>query len=160
MNGALTIDSSYTFPITDGANGQVLATDGNGTLSWGDNTAGFISEDGITHSAINDDDFIFGADSINFGGSGAENKFFYDKDKGAFRAGSIGSTNWDIDSLGFFSFAVGNNVKASGDIATAFGYSTAATGLAATAFGGLTTCLLYTSPSPRDLSTSRMPSSA
>jgi len=25
---------------------------------------------------------------------------------------------------------------------------------------GLTTCLLYTSPSPRDLSTSRMPSSA
>ena len=26
--------------------------------------------------------------------------------------------------------------------------------------GGYTTCLLYTSPSPRDLSTSRMPSSA
>ena len=26
--------------------------------------------------------------------------------------------------------------------------------------GGLTICLLYTSPSPRDLSTSRMPSSA
>ena len=26
--------------------------------------------------------------------------------------------------------------------------------------GQLTTCLLYTSPSPRDLSTSRMPSSA
>ena len=25
---------------------------------------------------------------------------------------------------------------------------------------GVTTCLLYTSPSPRDLSTSRMPSSA
>ena len=27
-------------------------------------------------------------------------------------------------------------------------------------FEGVTTCLLYTSPSPRDLSTSRMPSSA
>ena len=27
-------------------------------------------------------------------------------------------------------------------------------------FGGLPACLLYTSPSPRDLSTSRMPSSA
>ena len=27
-------------------------------------------------------------------------------------------------------------------------------------FSGITTCLLYTSPSPRDLSTSRMPSSA
>ena len=30
----------------------------------------------------------------------------------------------------------------------------------ATAYGDRTTCLLYTSPSPRDLSTSRMPSSA
>ena len=29
-----------------------------------------------------------------------------------------------------------------------------------TGIGGLHTCLLYTSPSPRDLSTSRMPSSA
>ena len=28
------------------------------------------------------------------------------------------------------------------------------------AVGGYVTCLLYTSPSPRDLSTSRMPSSA
>ena len=27
-------------------------------------------------------------------------------------------------------------------------------------YDGVTTCLLYTSPSPRDLSTSRMPSSA
>ena len=30
----------------------------------------------------------------------------------------------------------------------------------ASALGDLTDCLLYTSPSPRDLSTSRMPSSA
>ena len=33
-------------------------------------------------------------------------------------------------------------------------------GLAPAAHGGNRTCLLYTSPSPRDLSTSRMPSSA
>ena len=32
--------------------------------------------------------------------------------------------------------------------------------VAASLDGWLTTCLLYTSPSPRDLSTSRMPSSA
>ena len=33
-------------------------------------------------------------------------------------------------------------------------------GTAASSAGSNTTCLLYTSPSPRDLSTSRMPSSA
>ncbi|MEM6701012.1 MAG: tail fiber domain-containing protein, partial [Bacteroidota bacterium] len=36
LNGALTIDSSYTFPVTDGTTGQVLQTDGNGNLSWVD----------------------------------------------------------------------------------------------------------------------------
>ena len=35
-----------------------------------------------------------------------------------------------------------------------------ATSVSATDFKGLYVCLLYTSPSPRDLSTSRMPSSA
>jgi len=34
INGALTIDSSYTFPATDGTNGQTLITDGSGNLSW------------------------------------------------------------------------------------------------------------------------------
>src|SRR5665811_1595545 len=37
---------------------------------------------------------------------------------------------------------------------------TVASGLAAAAHGGFTTCLLYTSPSPRDRTRSRMPSSA
>lgn len=34
INGALTIDNKYTFPTVDGTNGQVLATDGSGVLSW------------------------------------------------------------------------------------------------------------------------------
>ncbi|MEM9847564.1 MAG: tail fiber domain-containing protein, partial [Bacteroidota bacterium] len=39
LNGALTIDDAYTFPTTDGTTNQVLTTDGNGTLSWKDETA-------------------------------------------------------------------------------------------------------------------------
>ena len=40
------------------------------------------------------------------------------------------------------------------------GYEPAQKELASSKNGMVTTCLLYTSPSPRDLSTSRMPSSA
>jgi hypothetical protein len=34
INGALTIDNAYTFPTTDGTNGQALVTDGSGSVSW------------------------------------------------------------------------------------------------------------------------------
>ncbi|MEM9849507.1 MAG: tail fiber protein, partial [Bacteroidota bacterium] len=34
LNGALTIDSVYTFPVVDGTLDQVLATNGMGNLSW------------------------------------------------------------------------------------------------------------------------------
>ena len=34
INGALTIDSAFTFPTVDGLNGQVLSTDGAGSVSW------------------------------------------------------------------------------------------------------------------------------
>ena len=56
----------------------------------------------------------------------------------------------------------GNGVTATGSYAFDSGFSVAA-GLSSTgdsSVGLLTDCLLYTSPSPRDLSTSRMPSSA
>lgn len=33
--GAVTINQNYTLPTTDGTNGQVLTTDGNGQVSWG-----------------------------------------------------------------------------------------------------------------------------
>jgi len=35
INGALEIKDEYQFPDTDGSNGQVLTTDGSGTLYWG-----------------------------------------------------------------------------------------------------------------------------
>ena len=34
FNGEVKINDSYTLPITAGTSGQVLQTDGNGTLSW------------------------------------------------------------------------------------------------------------------------------
>ncbi len=34
VNGTLNINNAFSFPTTDGTNGQVLQTDGSGTLSW------------------------------------------------------------------------------------------------------------------------------
>lgn len=36
INGTLNINSAFSFPLTDGAQEQVLSTDGNGTLNWVD----------------------------------------------------------------------------------------------------------------------------
>ena len=48
---------------------------------------------------------------------------------------------------------LGSNIKNTGQVVMAQTFS-------ADLSGGALACLLYTSPSPRDLSTSRMPSSA
>ncbi|MCB0522843.1 MAG: hypothetical protein KDD27_28120, partial [Saprospiraceae bacterium] len=34
INGTLNVNNAYSFPTADGTNGQVLATDGSGLLSW------------------------------------------------------------------------------------------------------------------------------
>ena len=39
-NGEVTFNESYTFPYVDGTNNQVLITDGNGSLSWANQSGG------------------------------------------------------------------------------------------------------------------------
>lgn len=55
----------------------------------------------------------------------------------AFRVGEVASTQWDTANIGFASFAVNYNTKASGSYASAFG-SSIASGTASTSFGGST----------------------
>ena len=53
INGALTIDSAFTFPTVDGLNGEVLTTDGAGSVSWqslsvpGDNLGNHIATENL-----------------------------------------------------------------------------------------------------------------
>ncbi|MEM6316307.1 MAG: tail fiber protein [Bacteroidota bacterium] len=98
----------------------------------------FTSQNGITFSNNQADDFVVGADSLNHG-SGEEHKLFFNKEKGAFRVGTISNTSWNSDNLGQYSFAGGNNSKASQPYTFAFGSAAVASNSYANAFGQNTT---------------------
>ena len=74
----------------------------------------------------------------------------YDSPKGSVRA--LSNVSFDIEPGEFFGLLGPNGAGKTSLISILAGLSAAS--------DGRVTCLLYTSPSPRDLSTSRMPSSA
>lgn len=71
--------------------------------------------------------------------SGAGVRMMWYPDKAAFRAGSIntGRVDWDKDSIGVHSFAVGFNTRAKGPYSMATGIDNIVTGTAAIAMGEL-----------------------
>ncbi len=73
--------------------------------------------------------------------SGAGRRMMWYADKAAFRAGYVDGTQWNKDSIGSYSVAMGFLTKAKGNYgATALGYSTTASGFeGATALGQATT---------------------
>lgn len=85
----------------------------------------------------------------NIAGSGDDRRMFFNKNKGAFRAGYVFDSSWDNDSVGSYSVAMGQhskalssnsiamglNVVAWADCAIALGNSAAAKGRFSTAIG-------------------------
>jgi hypothetical protein len=67
--------------------------------------------------------------------SGAGTRMMWYPDKGAFRVGFVNSTQWDKDSIGFYSVATGYNTKAKGHFSTAMGFESQASGTYSTAMG-------------------------
>ncbi len=67
--------------------------------------------------------------------SGAGRRMMWYADKAAFRAGYVDGTQWDRDSIGGYSFAVGRDTKASGAYSVAMGIGTTAPSYAETAIG-------------------------
>jgi hypothetical protein len=83
--------------------------------------------------------FVIGSPQMNYDGVSNHNKrMFFNKEKGAFRVGGTGglvSRNWDVDSIGEYSFASGYQSKASGDRSIAMGQRAYATGIRSTSIG-------------------------
>ncbi|MDD3876500.1 MAG: tail fiber domain-containing protein [Bacteroidales bacterium] len=71
--------------------------------------------------------------------SGGGTRMMWYPDKAALRAGHVYSTNWDKDSIGNYSIALGLDPKATGEKAVALGYLTTASGTSSTALGVQTT---------------------
>lgn len=71
--------------------------------------------------------------------SGAGTRMMWYPDKAAFRAGIVFGTQWNKDSIGLYSIALGYNPKAKGSISTALGAQPTASGLQSTAIG--TNCI-------------------
>ena len=128
-----------------GAN-KVLTSDASGLATWQDPISGsgaFTTAANVTSNSpgnFDTDDFVFGSPQLNDDGNADhDNRLLFDKDLGAFRAGSVDGVHWDTDSLGLYSTAFGRSTRATGDESTAMGSGSWASGAASTALGGNST---------------------
>lgn len=112
-SGGGTLDQAYDFG--GGGVGRTITADVNAVLIQG--------TDGLQVTGT------YGSASGSFSIAGAGNpKMLFVPSKAAFRAGRATGTQWNIDSIGNYSFAGGSNTKALGIYATAFGNATRAFG--------------------------------
>ncbi len=86
----------------------------------------------VLGNSYHDGDFIIGGNSLT---STNDTLMFFDKSKGAFRFGEINNLNWQPDSIGNLSFAVGRNAKARHFSSIAMGPDAESTGTASISIG-------------------------
>jgi len=142
INGTLDIKGAYQFPTADGTSGQALTTNGSGNVTWAtpSDTGAFEVVSGVVKANstvdITSDDFVFGSTQLDHSTTtNLNNRFFFDKSKGAFRVGTSTTDYWDENNLGVNSFAAGADSKASGSHAMAWGKYTTASNTRSTAWG-------------------------
>jgi hypothetical protein len=81
-------------------------------------------------------DFLFGSTQLDdTGNADHDNRMFFDKSKGAFRAGKVTGDEWDSAKVGEASFASGWYTTASGPRTVAMGHTSTASGDSAIAIG-------------------------
>ena len=148
VSGTLTLrsgTSSYTLPNLKGATDQVLTMldASSGTTTWTTPEGLTFIVSGTTvlsRVGTATHDFIFGATQFdNIVGATDDARFFFDKSKGAFRAGYASGTTWNDVNIGDRSTAFGYNTEASGDRSTALGNGTEALSYAETTLGSYST---------------------
>ncbi|MCX6781610.1 MAG: hypothetical protein NTW66_00585, partial [Candidatus Magasanikbacteria bacterium] len=144
-SGVLSWETTSSLGIGGGVTGsgtstQVAFWSGANSLSsssslYWDNTNGRL---GINNSApefaltLGNDGGIIAAGTAGSGATlasaGAGTRMIWYPRKAAFRAGYVNNTQWDDVNIGAYSFAGGNQVRASGQGSTAFGTASIASG--------------------------------
>jgi hypothetical protein len=113
---------------------------GDGSASAIFERSGTLVRPNASVVTLTTDDFVFGAAQLdNIVGAGDDERMFFDKSKGAFRAGSGNGTQWDDANVGQYSAAMGQNSRASGQYSFATGFNTVASSSISTAMGQSTT---------------------
>ncbi len=95
----------------------------SGAFDFGNGNSGFVSS-GSDFDA-----------SIPVAESGPGTRLLWHPARSAFRAGRVGSTQWDLPNIGFGSVAMGLHTRASGDAAFAMGTRAEAAGVGSVALG-------------------------
>lgn len=109
----------------------------NGHVGIGTNTPQarlHVLDSSVLFSAAGSTTFFTG----NVPVSGEGRRMMWFPGKAAFRVGYVAGVNWDKDSIGYWSFASGNNTRAVGTSSTALGENTIASGSTATSMGNAT----------------------
>jgi hypothetical protein len=86
-------------------------------------------------SILSVNEYMSGATGSGVPIEGSGTRFMWYGQKAAFRAGSIDGTQWDDANIGFYSTAVGQNVRALGDNAIAFGKNSVAANIGTISMG-------------------------
>ncbi|RZV69042.1 MAG: hypothetical protein EX254_01670, partial [Flavobacteriaceae bacterium] len=135
-NGTITAPSFDLGEITDP---KALTTKEYVDLNSG---GAFSTNSNITSNAngtYSTDNFVFGSPQLDDTGNPDNDiRMFFNKTKGAFRAGNVNDTQWDDVNVGFRSFAGGTNTIASGGVSFAMGIDTEASGNNSTALNNST----------------------
>lgn len=113
---------------------------GLGWVPFAASSGEFLSVSGVVQNTTDliNDDFVFGSPQLNDTNTllGLHDaRFFFDKSKGAFRAGLVEGGQWNNGAVGDYSTAFGFNTIASGAASLAFGEETLASGNASVAAG-------------------------
>lgn len=134
LNEGLVNTDSQTLSLSN----DILSISGGNSVVLPSGGGEFTSQGGIVHNSTDmaNDNFVFGSDSLDDKvGANDNSRFFFNKAKYAFRAGMANNTNWNSDSIGIGSLAIGQNGKALGDYSAAIGWQVQATGWGAMSIG-------------------------
>jgi len=130
IDGNYYLDLTAAYDYTDAAVAAVVI--GSSPFETADTNSDTV--DDVVRQADTDYttgmDFVYGSsklDDMNDGTKGNE-RLLFDKSKGAFRAGSVESTQWNDGSRGNYSAALGRNTTASGTSSFAAGAENTASG--------------------------------
>ncbi len=140
LSSSGTLINSYTTTITATSEVTEEADIFGGIESSAVSSDIFVKESGNVYADNLEtaDHFIFGSNQVdNAEGTSDDAKlmFLRGSKEGAFRAGLVTTTAWDLSNIGTASVALGTNTKASGDYSVSIGHTNQATNQSSIALG-------------------------